>query len=67
VIGIANKTKNDRFAWDSYRRFIQMYGSVVLGMKPENKDDIDPFEEVMEHIKEYHRIRVFYLIKYLQD
>ena len=52
VIGLANKTKNERFAWDSYRRFIQMYGSVVLGMKPENKDDIDPFEEVMEHLKD---------------
>ena len=52
VVGLVNKTKNERFAWDSYRRFIQMYGSVVLGMKPENKDDIDPFEEVMEHLKD---------------
>ena len=52
VIGLAKKTNNDRFAWDSYRRFIQMYGGVVLGMKPESKDDIDPFEEVMENLKE---------------
>jgi len=52
VIGLAEKTKNERFAWDSYRRFIQMYGGVVLGMKPRSKDDIDPFEEIMEHLKE---------------
>jgi pyruvate,orthophosphate dikinase len=52
VLGLAKKTNNERFAWDSYRRFIQMYGGVVLGMKPESKDDIDPFEEIMEHLKE---------------
>ncbi|QCX40023.1 pyruvate, phosphate dikinase [Aureibaculum algae] len=51
VIGLANKTKNERFAWDSYRRFIQMYGGVVLGMKPEYKEDIDPFEEIIEALK----------------
>jgi len=51
VIGLANKTGNERFAWDSYRRFIQMYGDVVLGMKPESKEDIDPFEEIMEALK----------------
>jgi len=47
VEGIAAKSGNERFAWDCYRRFIQMYGDVVLGMKPEEKDDIDPFEEVL--------------------
>lgn len=52
VKGIAKKSGNERFAWDSYRRFIQMYGGVVLGMKPENKDDRDPFEEIMERAKE---------------
>jgi len=52
VIGIAKKSGNERFAWDSYRRFVQMYGDVVLGMKPENKEDIDPFEEIMENLKE---------------
>lgn len=52
VIGLANKTNNEHFAWDSYRRFIQMYGGVVLGMKPASKEDIDPFEEIMEHLKE---------------
>jgi len=51
VVGIAKKTNNERFAWDSYRRFIQMYGDVVLGMKPESKEDIDPFEEIMEALK----------------
>ncbi|GAA4281112.1 pyruvate, phosphate dikinase [Gaetbulibacter aestuarii] len=52
VLGLAERTGNPKFAWDSYRRFIQMYGGVVLGMKPESKDDIDPFEEIMEHLKE---------------
>jgi pyruvate,orthophosphate dikinase len=48
VEAIAKKSGNERFAWDSYRRFVQMYGDVVLGMKPESKEDIDPFEEIME-------------------
>lgn len=52
VEGIAKKSGNDRFAWDSYRRFVQMYGDVVLGMKPESKEDIDPFEAILEEIKE---------------
>ncbi|WP_142783589.1 pyruvate, phosphate dikinase [Changchengzhania lutea] len=52
VLGLAKKTNNEQFAWDSYRRFIQMYGGVVLGMKPASKEDIDPFEEIMEHLKE---------------
>lgn len=52
VEGLSKKTGNPRFAWDSYRRFVQMYGDVVLGMKPENKNDIDPFEEIIEHMKE---------------
>ncbi len=51
VEGLARKTQNDRFAWDSYRRFVQMYGDVVLGMKPTNKDDIDPFEAIIEDVK----------------
>ena len=51
VEGIAKKSGNERFAWDSYRRFVQMYGDVVLGMKPESKEDIDPFEEIMEEVK----------------
>ena len=51
VEGIIRKTGNARFAWDSYRRFVQMYGDVVLGMKPTNKDDIDPFEAIIEEVK----------------
>ena len=51
VEGLTRKTGNPRFAWDSYRRFVQMYGDVVLGMKPENKEDIDPFEEIIEEVK----------------
>ena len=52
VEAIAKKSGNARFAWDSYRRFVQMYGDVVLGMKPKTKEDIDPFEEVMDKVKE---------------
>jgi len=51
VEGLAAATGNPRFAWDSYRRFVQMYGDVVLGLKPEGKDDIDPFEEILEQTK----------------
>ena len=52
VEGLTRKTGNARFAWDSYRRFVQMYGDVVLGMKPTNKEDIDPFEAIIEEVKE---------------
>ena len=52
VEGLSRKTNNPRFAWDSYRRFVQMYGDVVLGMKPTNKEDIDPFEAIIEEVKE---------------
>lgn len=48
VQGLIEKSNNPRFAYDSYRRFISMYGDVVLGLKPEGKDDIDPFEEILE-------------------
>ncbi len=50
--GLAKKTGNDRFVWDSYRRFIQMYGDVVMGMKPNSKEEEDPFDLIMEHLKE---------------
>ena len=52
VESLAQKSGNPRFAWDSYRRFVQMYGDVVLGMKPKSKNDIDPFEEIMDKVKE---------------
>ncbi|NBC83195.1 MAG: pyruvate, phosphate dikinase [Bacteroidetes bacterium] len=52
VEGLTKKTGNDRFAWDSYRRFVQMYGDVVMDMKPASKEDTDPFEEIIEGVKE---------------
>ena len=45
--GLAAKSGNERFAYDSYRRFVAMYGDVVLGLKPENKEDHDPFDEIL--------------------
>ena len=51
VAGLIEKTGNERFAYDSYRRFVQMYGDVVLGMKPVNKEDIDPFEAIIQQVK----------------
>lgn len=51
VEGLAKKTGNERFAYDSYRRFVQMYGDVVLGMKQVNKEDIDPFEAIIQKVK----------------
>ena len=52
VEGITKKSGNARFAWDSYRRFIQMYGDVVMEMKPASKEENDPFEEIIEQLKE---------------
>ena len=58
VKGLAAKTGNERFAYDSYRRFVQMYGDVVLGMKPVNKEDIDPFEAIIQKVKAQRGIRL---------
>lgn len=58
VEGLARKTGNERFAYDSYRRFVQMYGDVVLGMKPENKEDIDPFEAIIQRVKAKRSIKL---------
>ena len=58
VEGLARKTANERFAYDSYRRFVQMYGDVVLGMKPVNKDDIDPFEAIIMDVKRQRGIKL---------
>ena len=49
--GMVKKTNNPHFVYDSYRRFVQMYGDVVLELKPANKEDIDPFEEIIEQVK----------------
>jgi pyruvate,orthophosphate dikinase len=56
VEAIAKRTGNPRFAWDSYRRFVQMYGDVVLGMKPESKEDEDPFEVIIEEMKKERKV-----------
>ena len=58
VKGLAEKSGNERFAYDSYRRFVQMYGDVVLGMKPTNKEDIDPFEEIIQQVKAQRGIKL---------
>lgn len=58
VLGLVKKTNNERFAYDSYRRFVQMYGDVVLGMKPENKEDIDPFEKIIQQVKNERGIKL---------
>ena len=52
VEAMAKLSGNPWFAWDSYRRFVQMYGDVVLEMKPASKEDQDPFEEIIEKQKE---------------
>ncbi|PKK91616.1 MAG: pyruvate, phosphate dikinase [Candidatus Wallbacteria bacterium HGW-Wallbacteria-1] len=51
VKGLIAKSGNARFGWDSYRRFVQMYGDVVLDMKPESDDEEDPFEVIIEELK----------------
>ncbi len=56
--GMVEKTKNPHFVYDSYRRFVQMYGDVVLGMKPVNKEDIDPFEAIIEEVKAIRGIKL---------
>jgi len=56
--GLVEKTGNPHFVYDSYRRFVQMYGDVVLGMKPVNKEDIDPFEAIIEEVKEIRGIKL---------
>ncbi|MDD3130476.1 MAG: pyruvate, phosphate dikinase, partial [Bacteroidales bacterium] len=56
VKGIAAKTGNERFAWDSYRRFVQMFGDVVMGMKPESKEEEDPFEVIIHQVKQERKI-----------
>jgi len=58
VTGIAKKSGNERFAWDSYRRFVQMYGDVVLGMKPESKEAEDPFETIIDEVKKKRGVKL---------
>ena len=56
--GMVAKTNNPHFVYDSYRRFVQMYGDVVLGMKPVNKTDIDPFEAIIDEVKEIRGVKL---------
>ena len=58
VEAVAKRTGNPRFAWDSYRRFVQMYGDVVLGMKPQSKEDEDPFEVIIDEMKKERGVRL---------
>ena len=58
VEGLIALTGNPRFAYDSYRRFVAMYGDVVLGLKPEHKDEIDPFEEILDRKKHARGVRL---------
>ena len=58
VEGLSKKTNNPRFAWDSYRRFIQMYGDTVLRLKPASKEDVDPFEEIIDEVKKSKGIKL---------
>ena len=58
VEAVARRTGNPRFAWDSYRRFVQMYGDVVLGMKPVSKEDHDPFEVLIDAQKEKRGVKM---------
>jgi pyruvate,orthophosphate dikinase len=51
VEALKNATQNGRFAWDCYRRFVQMYGDVVMGVQKKHENDHEPFEEVMDHLK----------------
>ena len=56
--GMVKKTGNPHFVYDSYRRFVQMYGDVVLEMKPVNKEDLDPFEEIIDKVKERRGVKL---------
>ncbi|MEI6608954.1 MAG: pyruvate, phosphate dikinase [Deltaproteobacteria bacterium] len=58
IKGIIKKSGNERFAWDSYRRFIQMYGDVVMGLKPQSKDEHDPFEVIMDELKKKKKVKM---------
>jgi len=58
VKGIVKRTGNERFAYDSYRRLMQMYGDVVLGLKPQSEIDLDPFEEILGSLKEKKKVKL---------
>jgi pyruvate, orthophosphate dikinase len=57
LAGLIEKTGNERFAWDAYRRFVAMYGDVVLDLKPQSKTEVDPFEEIIEDVKKKRKVK----------
>jgi pyruvate,orthophosphate dikinase len=57
VVALAKKSGNERFAWDCYRRFIQMYGDVVMGVQPRNETEHEPFDEVMDGLKKQFKVK----------
>src|SRR4029077_19985827 len=56
--GLIDKTGNERFGWDSYRRFVRMYGDVVLGLKPQTKNETDPFEQIIDDLKHSRQVKL---------
>ena len=58
VEGLAAQSGNERFAWDSYRRFVQMYGDVVMDLKPASKEDEDPFEVIIHDLKKERGVKL---------
>jgi len=58
VQGLIDNSKNERFGWDSFRRFVQMYGDVVLGMKPQSKEEEDPFEIIIHELKQKRGVKL---------
>jgi pyruvate,orthophosphate dikinase len=60
VQGLAQRSGDERFAWDSYRRLIQTYGDVVMGMKPESQEARDPFEVEIDRVKRHRRLKFDY-------
>lgn len=56
VAGLAEKSGNPRFAYDCYRRFIQMYGDVVMGVQPRNENEHEPFDAILDKLKEERKV-----------
>ena len=57
IQGLIRRTRNPRFAYDSYRRFVQMYADVVLGLKPKDKNEPNPFEAILEAKKKSRKVQ----------
>ena len=57
VLGLMKETRDERFAYDCYRRFVAMYGDVVLGLKPAQRDQTDPFEHILEEMRKRRNVQ----------